>query len=140
MSGTNGRVLMDYGSIAKVKEFDGDGNVVFNAQFGDDNAVASYRDYRCQWHAAPFWKPSLVVRRTDTGANVSMSWNGATDYDNWAVYSVISEKSVEGQWIRTVPRTGFETTVTLTDVSSHYIQVVARQGETVLSKPEVVPF
>jgi hypothetical protein len=29
-------VFLGYGSISKVKEFDGDGNVVFSAQFGDD--------------------------------------------------------------------------------------------------------
>src|SRR5699024_8110898 len=41
-------VVMGYGSISKVKEFDADNNAVMTAQFGADNQVASYRGYKCQ--------------------------------------------------------------------------------------------
>ncbi|KAJ5669528.1 hypothetical protein N7462_010598 [Penicillium macrosclerotiorum] len=136
----NGHVFMDYGSISKVKEYDGDGNVVFSAQFGEDNAVASYRGYRAQWSAVPFWKPSLNVTRTASGATVYMSWNGATDYDNWVVYSATSETSTNNTQIGAAKRNGFETIVTLTSPPSNYIQVVARQGNNVLGTSEIVSF
>lgn len=137
---TDGHVFMDYGSISKVKEFDGDGNVIFSAQFGENNAVASYRGYRFQWSATPFWKPSLKVQRTATGATVYMSWNGATDYDNWVVYSATSENSVINQQISSAARSGFETAVNVTSPSTNYMQVVARQGQTVLGTSEIVSF
>lgn len=140
LSETDNHVFMDYGSISKVKEFDGDGNVVLTAQFGDDNAVASYRGYRCQWSATPFWKPSLVIQRTSAGATVFMSWNGATDYDNWVVYSASSANSANNTPISSASRTGFETAVNVTNPPTNYIQVAARQGNTVLGTSEVVSF
>jgi len=140
ISETSNHVFMDYGSISKVKEYDGDGNVVFSAQFGDDDAVASYRGYRCQWSAVPFWKPIVNVARTDDGATVYMSWNGATDYDNWVIYSATSEDSVNNQQISSANRTGFETMANLTSPPTNYIQVAALQGTTVLSTSEIVSF
>ncbi|KAJ5089891.1 hypothetical protein N7532_008575 [Penicillium argentinense] len=137
---TDSHVFMDYGSISKVKEFDGDGNVVLSAQFGEDNSVASYRGYRCQWSAVPFWKPSVNVSRTSTGATVYMSWNGATDYDNWVVYSATSENSTNNQQISTANRTGFETSVTLTNPPTNYLQVAALEGNKVLGTSQVIPF
>ncbi|OQE26421.1 hypothetical protein PENSTE_c005G10404 [Penicillium steckii] len=140
ISETSNHVFMDYGSISKVKEYDGDGNVVFSAQFGDDDAVASYRGYRCQWSAVPFWKPALNVARTDDGATVYMSWNGATDYDNWVIYSATSEDSTNNQQISSANRTGFETMVNLTSPPTNYIQVAALQGTKVLGTSEIVSF
>ncbi|KAJ5479104.1 hypothetical protein N7530_004613 [Penicillium desertorum] len=134
-------VFLGYGSISKVKEFDGDGNVVFSAQFGDDNAVASYRGYRCPWTATPFWKPSVSVKTTSSGATVYMSWNGATEYDNWVVYAAPSATSTNNtQIIATAKRTGFETSATLVDPPTTFVQVVARKGTTVLGTSEVVSF
>lgn len=140
LSETDHHVFIDYGSIAKVKEFDGDGKVVYSAQFGEDNAISSYRGFRYQWNATLFWKPSVNVTRSGNKVTVYMSWNGATDYDNWVVYSATSRTSVNNQEISTARRTGFETAVTLSDLSTHYIQVVARQGDRVLSTSETVTF
>jgi hypothetical protein len=137
---TDGHVFMDYGSISKVKEYDGDGNVVFSAQFGENNAVASYRGYRFPWVATPFWKPSVVVQRTDEGATVYMSWNGATEYDNWVVYSATSNTSVTTTQLGSANRTGFETAVNVTSPPTDFLQVVARQGSTVLGSSEIVSF
>jgi hypothetical protein len=138
---TDGHVFIDYGSISKVKEYDGDGNVVFSAQFGEDNAVASYRGYRFPWTAIPFWKPSVVVQRTGAGATVFMSWNGATEYDNWVVYSAAaSNDSANNQQISSAQRTGFETAVNVTSPRTNYIQVVARKGNAILGTSEIVSF
>lgn len=133
-------VFMGYGSISKVKEYDGAGNVVFSAQFGDENAVASYRGYRCQWSATPFWKPSLHVDRTDSGASVYMSWNGATDYDSWNIYAPTSNTSTDNKQIGNATRMGFETRVDLDYVPTNFIQVSAIQDGNVLSTSETVSF
>jgi hypothetical protein len=141
LSEVDSHVFMDYGSISKVKEFDGDGNVVFSAQFGEDNAVASYRGFRCQWAATPFWNPSVVVDKTDSNITVYMSWNGATEYDNWIVYSASDNTtSSTNTKIGSGDRTGFETAVTVDIPSDQYIQVVAQQGDTVLGTSEFVTF
>lgn len=140
LSETDNRVFIGYGSIAKVKEFDGNGRVIYSAQFGEDNAISSYRGYRYQWHATPFWKPSVKVIRSGNAVTVYMSWNGATEYDNWVVYSATSQTSVHNQEVSTAKRTGFETAVTLRNLPTRYIQVVARQGDRTLSTSETVTF
>ncbi|PYH45015.1 arylsulfotransferase family protein [Aspergillus saccharolyticus JOP 1030-1] len=134
LSPQSGHVVLGYGSIARVKEYDASGKAVMTAQFGEDNAVASYRGFKCQWKATPFWPPAVVaIRTTDEEAQVSMSWNGATEYDNWAIYAVEGEKLV-----KSVKREGFETTVELSGLREGYVQVVARQGNIPLGMSEVI--
>ncbi|KAJ5467413.1 hypothetical protein N7475_005165 [Penicillium sp. IBT 31633x] len=140
LSEEDNHAFLAYGSISKVKEFDGDGDVVFSAQFGEDDAVASYRGYRYQWTATPFWKPSAAVDRTDSGATVYMSWNGATEYDNWVIYAASSANSTNNTQIATAKRTGFETSATLTDPPTNFVQLVARKGSAALSSSEIISF
>ena len=134
-------IFMGYGSISKVKEYDINGNTILSAQFGDLNAVASYRGYKCGWRATPFWKPVVVAKPTSDGAsNVFMSWNGATEYDNWAVYAAPTKDSSDTFFIGSYKRTGFETKATLSNVNAPYIQVVARQGDKPLRASEFINF
>jgi hypothetical protein len=132
--------FLGYGSISKVKEFDAEGKNVLSAQFGYPNTVASYRGFKCPWKATPFWKPVVVANPTAGGADVHMSWNGATEYDTWAIYSAPSADSTDTTFISSHARTGFETKVTLSDLPSSFIQVVARQGNTDLGTSEIVSF
>ncbi|KAJ5832874.1 hypothetical protein N7474_001185 [Penicillium riverlandense] len=142
LSYKNQHAFMDYGSISKVKEFSANGSVVFSAAFGEDNAVASYRGYRCQWKATPFWKPSLAITRTsDNSADIYMSWNGATEYDNWAILAATSNTSVNNTELSSNNvRTGFETAVSLGNLPTGYIQVVARKGNATLGTSDIVSF
>lgn len=131
--------FVNYGSITKVKEFDAAGNVLLTARFGPDNQVASYRGYKQEWHATPFWKPAVVVSETAPNTvEVAMSWNGATDYDNWAIYGGNAEEAANKTFITTVPRTGFETVKTLENLKGKYIQVVAQQGSSSLGYSDII--
>ncbi|PLB55589.1 hypothetical protein P170DRAFT_452914 [Aspergillus steynii IBT 23096] len=141
MSEQTNHVFLGYGSIAKVKEYDANNNQVLSAQFGEDNAVASYRGYKCQWKATPFWKPALVAQRApDDLTRVWMSWNGATEYDNWAIYSAPSLDSDDTKFLKTVERAGFETRVDFTGLKSSFLQVVARKGDIPLGTSEIITF
>ncbi|KAL3476949.1 ASST-domain-containing protein [Aspergillus californicus] len=133
-------VFMAYGSIARVKEFDANNNEVLTVQFGDDNAVASYRGYKCQWKATPFWKPALVVQRTGPeSVQLYMSWNGATEYDNWAVYSSAYSDGSDPKFEAIVQRTGFESGIELSALPSGFIQVIARKGDIPQGTSDVMP-
>ncbi|KAF9888645.1 hypothetical protein FE257_008403 [Aspergillus nanangensis] len=141
MSEESNHVVMGYGSISKVKEFDGDNNEVMTAQFGDDNAVASYRGYKCEWKATPFWQPALVVQRTsDSSAKIYMSWNGATEYDNWAIYSASAPDSTDNAFVTSISRSGFETAIEVGSLDTPYVQVVARKDSTPLGTSPIVNF
>ncbi|KAJ5529908.1 hypothetical protein N7527_003301 [Penicillium freii] len=63
-SGTE-HMLLGYGSIPKLKEYDGDGNVVLRGQFGKDTFSANaYRIFKFPWSATPHWDPALFVNHT----------------------------------------------------------------------------
>ncbi|PYH91412.1 hypothetical protein BO71DRAFT_359489 [Aspergillus ellipticus CBS 707.79] len=141
LSPQSSHVFMGYGSIARVKEYDADNNEVLTVQFGDDNAVASYRGFKCQWKATPFWQPAVaIVRTTSDAATMFMSWNGATEYDNWAIYSASSPLGEDMTFVSSVKRDGFETTAHVTGLRSNYLQVVARKGNTPLGTSVVAYF
>ncbi|KAL5366229.1 ASST-domain-containing protein [Aspergillus floccosus] len=141
MSTQSNHVVMGYGSIAKVKEFDANNKEVLTAKFGDDNAVASYRGYKCPWKATPFWSPAVVAQRTSSdSARIYMSWNGATEYDNWAIYSAPSADSTNNNFVTSVSRAGFETSADVGSLKTPYVQVVARKGQVPLGTSEIVTF
>ncbi|KAL4970969.1 arylsulfotransferase family protein [Aspergillus stella-maris] len=138
LSEHTGHVAMGYGSIAEVKEFDADNNEVLTVKFGEPNAVASYRGYKCQWKATPFWKPAVVVQRTGPSTVVvHMSWNGATEYDNWAVYSSAYSDGSDPKFQALVNRAGFESTIELNGLSGGFLQVIARKGDIPLGSSDV---
>ncbi|KAL4886940.1 ASST-domain-containing protein [Aspergillus karnatakaensis] len=139
LSEDTGHVIMGYGSIAKVKEFDANNKEVLTVQFGDDNSVASYRGYKCQWKATPFWKPALVAQRTGPDSVlVHMSWNGATEYDNWAIYSLTSADGSDPKFEAKVVRTGFESRIELHGLPGGFLQATARKDEIPLETSDIV--
>ncbi|KAJ5608241.1 hypothetical protein N7537_004860 [Penicillium hordei] len=124
--------------MSEESEYDGDGNVVLRGQFGNNAFEANaYRIFKFRWKATPHWNPVLFVNHTtEYTTDVYMSWNGATDYDNWAIFSVSSETSTlqEGKPLLVHKRDGFETHVTLENVNANFIFTVARNHEKTLGK------
>jgi hypothetical protein len=123
---TTGSILMDYGSIATLKEYNAAGDPVFTAKFGPDHEIASYRGFKYDWHAVPCWNPTVYVTPLSSSiTKLFMSWNGATDYDQWAIYGRQSIDEFDSKLIATVERTGFETNATLTSPTKvRYLQVI----------------
>lgn len=131
--------VLGYGSISKLKEFDEAGNIVLTAQFGENDTVASYRGYKYEWSAIPFWSPDAVASPQDNNQTlVSMSWNGATTVTDWEVYSVQSAEPLEKTLVQKFPRAGFETSVTVDLGGSTLVQVIAMEGDKPLRESEIV--
>ncbi|KAJ5524566.1 hypothetical protein N7494_011216 [Penicillium frequentans] len=137
-------MLLGYGSIPKLKEYDADGNVVLRGQFGNNPFEANaYRIFKFPWRAHPHWDPVLVVNQTtEYTTDAYMSWNGATEYDNWAILSAPSKTSLlqEEKVLLVHERTGFETHVQLDNVNAKFIFAVAREGEKILAKSPIVEY
>lgn len=137
-----GHMILGYGSVSKFKEFDGDGHTVLRGEFGE-HGFQSYRVFKFPWRATPHWNPKVVVKHpTHYTTDVYMSWNGATDYDNWAIYSVPSENSTlkDATLLSKHERHGFETHVALENTNAQFIMAVARQNHTALGKSPIVKF
>ncbi|KAJ5378102.1 uncharacterized protein N7496_005511 [Penicillium cataractarum] len=135
-------MLVGCGSIPKLKEYDGDGNVVLRGQFGKDTFSANaYRIFKFPWSATPHWDPAVFVNHTTSYTiDLYMSWNGATGYNNWAIFSIPSRTStlLEGRLLLVHERTGFETHVPLENIDARFIIAVARDGERILGQSSIV--
>lgn len=108
----NGHSLLGYGSVPALKEFDRAGNVALAAEWGAPKEVQSYRVYKAEWVGKPATKPSAVACKEGNGTvGVYMSWNGATEVESWTVYAGASNETLEA--VKTVDRTGFETTASI---------------------------
>lgn len=109
----DGNMLVGYGSWATVKEFNSKGDVIWTAKFGPDAQIASYRGYKFDWHAAPWYPPTMVATAYKSptsrkSTHFYVSWNGATDVAKWNFYAQAAPKSPP-ILIATIPKTGFET-------------------------------
>ena len=105
----NGHAFVGWGAIPRVTEFDGDGNVVFDATFSD--GADSYRAYRFPWSATPTTRPAIATAKGRGGTKtIYASWNGATGVASWQVLAGDDPKSLEPVG-GPQPAAGFETTL-----------------------------
>lgn len=132
-------VLLGYGNVPKIKEYDADNNVVMRVQFGSialaPSPVTGYRSYRQEWHATPKYPPKAVATRTNRQTTVYMSWNGATDYDGWTIYA--GQKKGKLSKVAKVARDGFETMQVL-PIGYKFVVVQADEGRKGLRNSTVV--
>lgn len=79
-----GDEFLGWGQQPYFSETDATGHQDFDAHF--NTPTASYRAYRFPWSAQPTTAPAIAVRaRSDGGASVYASWNGATGVAGWRV-------------------------------------------------------
>ena len=108
----NGNALMGYGLLPIIREYgpawDGS-DLLWQAQYGDVKSVQSYRSFKGTWRGTPKnWDPTVVVEKVRSlGAEVFVSWNGATDIDGWAVYAGDAGDKLESKGV--AEKKGFET-------------------------------
>ena len=106
----NGGAFVGWGTAGSFTEFAADGSVVFDADFAPEGL--SYRAFRYPWVGRPTPPPDVVSQRTPAGkTTIHVSWNGATEVARWRVTA--GPRSDRLEPVRTVPRTGFETSFTV---------------------------
>ncbi|MGH3357258.1 MAG: arylsulfotransferase family protein [Nocardioidaceae bacterium] len=101
----NGNVVIGWGSELYYSEYTPDGKLLTDASVDGQ----SYRVYRFPWHAEPTEPPKFVYQ---DGAGY-VSWNGSTEVDSWRFIAGTDEQSAKE--VETVPRDGFETSLTMPD-------------------------
>lgn len=130
----NGNQLVGYGQISVTREYgpatDGS-DLRWQAQFGDENVVQSYRAFKDIWRATPAeWNPSLVVE----DGKAYVSWSGATEVTDWNVYITLSSGAAIKQ---VAAKKGFETTFAV-DSDAQTVQVGAVQAGQEVRKSNLV--
>ena len=120
----DGGAFVGWGTAGSFSEFDKNGNLRFDARFGDGSV--GYRAFRFAWSAKPTGKPAIAVRQNGDGTmTVFASWNGATDVAHWQVHAGAEPGKLRA--IAVHRRHGFETAMTL-PATSGYLSVVAVDG------------
>ncbi|KAI9714163.1 MAG: hypothetical protein M1812_006491 [Candelaria pacifica] len=107
--------FVGFGSQPFFTETSSNGSILLDAKFSKTNQVNSYRAYKFPWVGLPSTNPDVVYVKD--GAKVYFSWNGATEVENWVVYTADMADSPTWVNITTAYRTGFETEVYLSKVA-----------------------
>lgn len=113
-SDVNTNFFLGYGNQPFFAEFDSDGNLLLDVQFGKTNVVNGYRSYKLPWIGKPLTVPDIYYDKT--GKKAYFSWNGATEVETWTLYTANSSSSTTWTSVVNTTRTGFETEV---DLSAH---------------------
>jgi len=100
-----GDVFVGWGGAPYVTEFTRGGAIAFDARLPQGGQ--SYRAFRFPWVGRPTDRPSLGAR----AGVLYASWNGATEVASWQLLEGGSAPDLRRS--QTVPRTGFETVLTL---------------------------
>lgn len=115
-------VVVGHGSQPVTEEYDLDGTLRMSWRFGpqDPNAaapgIANYRAYKSAWKGYPATSPSIKACKKETGTEVFVSWNGATEVTEWIVYTGQSDDGVEMTEAKTVPKVSFETKIEIEEM------------------------
>jgi hypothetical protein len=116
----NGNVFVGWGGAAYVTEFSRSGAIAFDARL--PRGGQSYRAFRFPWVGRPTDRPSLGAR----GDRLYASWNGATEVASWQLLEGTSASDLRRT--QTVPRTGFETHLTLATQTRHAAVIALDRG------------
>jgi EmrB/QacA subfamily drug resistance transporter len=102
--------LMGYGNLPNFTEYDSGGRVLLDGTLG--LGVQDFRTYLSPWSGHPTTLPAVAATRGASSVTVHTSWNGATDVASWQLLAGESPSTLAP--LATVPKSGFETTATLT--------------------------
>jgi hypothetical protein len=86
---SNGNSFMSWGAGGVVHEYGPEGgqDLRWQARFGHDETIRSYRAFKEVWTGTPMtWSPALVIEKTQDSVLGYVSWNGATDIESYNVY------------------------------------------------------
>lgn len=115
----NGNVFIGWGRNPAVTEHLPDGDCIFDVQFSpwrspdtDWDGLDSYRAYKVDWVAAPYWPPAITAEKGTQGDLTAwVSWNGATEVAEWVLLGSPKERDLDGpnKVVARAKRDGFET-------------------------------
>jgi hypothetical protein len=106
----DGDWLMGYGNLPNFTEYSASGAVLLDGTLG--RGVQDFRTYLSPWSGHPSAPPAIAATGSGTSVRVSTSWNGATEVASWQFLAGESPSSLSV--VATAPRSGFETSATVT--------------------------
>ena len=108
----NGNLMFGWGDKPRASEFAGDGTLLLDLSMPEGRE--SYRAFRFEWSGQPAEPPVIALETAaNDGVTAYVSWNGATEVVTWQLVGGAGETDTAPLGAPT-PRSGFETTITLT--------------------------
>ena len=109
-------------------------NLLYDAQMPGNNYT--YRAYRENWTATPYYPPSIAVASINGQTTVYASWNGSTETTSWQVFAGNSPTTL--LLAGNASKTGFETVIPVAS-NGPYFQVKALDiGNVVIGVSSVI--
>jgi hypothetical protein len=107
----NGNTMISWGAIPELEEVKADGSTALKIGYEG----LTYRAFRSEWEAKPSEIPIAALETTGgNSVTIYVSWNGATQITGYEIHSGQTVSSLTKGL--TVPRSGFETTINLSDL------------------------
>jgi hypothetical protein len=104
----DGNWFVGWGQEPYLSEYSATGSLLFDAHM--PKAYQTYTALKYPWNATPPGRPKVVLTRGPGAEHLlHVSWNGSTATTSWRVLGSIS--SAAPKPLRTVARSGFETTI-----------------------------
>jgi hypothetical protein len=116
----NGNVVVGWGGLPYITEFNRDGGVRFDARL--PRGGMNYRAFRLPWVGRPNRPPRLVRRAVSGRRRLFVSWNGATQVAGWRVETRTGADGFTP--VLTRARRGFETSLPV-PANGDFARVVA---------------
>ncbi len=132
----NGNVFVGWGIPPYFSEYAADGTPLFDGKIAGRDTKC-YRSFRYPWTGSPADKPAIAVHRSGGKAIVSASWNGATGVARWRVLAGDHAGALHP--IGSLPRSGFETVLSVPVAAAHYAVEALDQSGKVLGRSSVRP-
>ncbi|HEV3127621.1 MAG TPA: arylsulfotransferase family protein [Solirubrobacteraceae bacterium] len=122
----NGNAVVGWGSLPYFSELDASGHQLLDVPFpGKDQ---SYRArFSSNWVGLPSGPPAAVAHNKAGKTTVYVSWNGATEVAKWEV--LVGPNATSLAQAVTKPRSGFETSITLSGTAKSVLEVVALDSQ-----------
>src|SRR5690606_26979215 len=121
--------LMGWGSTYRISEITPTGEVAFDATFLE-TPTNSYRARKAEWYGIPKFRPAIASRKTESGATVWASWNGATNIARWRVLTGPSAKQRKA--VGTRPWANLETAIKLGNLGKFVrVEAISFKGEVI---------
>jgi Arylsulfotransferase (ASST) len=130
---SDGGWFVGWGGLPEYSEFSPMGELRYDASLTDGGF--SYRAFRNAWKASPTTRPNVAASgNADGTTDVFASWNGATEVSHWRFFGGPARNALRP--LRTVPRSGFETSVRLAKPPAYVaVDALDTNGHTLATSP-----
>jgi hypothetical protein len=138
----NGNWFVGWGQEPYFSEYTSSGKLIYDVHMwaepkNKEFETESYRTYKFEWKATPYWSPAIAARKSGAGVEAWASWNGATEVTSWRLLGGSSPTQLSQ--IGSASSSGFESTLHGGAAAYVEVQALNAAGEVIGSSKAISP-